>query len=128
MSSFGDFIALSEVCDETTANIIKREVSDGVIAPGYTPEALTLLKTKRNGAYAVLKIDPAYEPEAMERKQVFGVTFEQPRNTARIDGALLYQAAQGIHSGRREGHPVGHGLRSAGGLPCDRLQGGLDRR
>ena len=91
MSSFGDFIALSDVCDETTAKIVKREVSDGVIAPGYTPEALTLLKTKRNGAYAVLKIDPAYEPEAMERKQVFGVTFEQPRNTARIDGALLYQ-------------------------------------
>jgi len=91
MSSFGDFIALSDVCDETTANIIKREVSDGVIAPGYTPEALAILKTKRNGSYAVLQIDPAYEPEAMEKKQVFGVTFEQPRNTAQIDGALLRQ-------------------------------------
>lgn len=91
MSSFGDFIALSDVCDETTANIIKREVSDGVIAPGYTPEALAILRTKRNGSYAILRIDPGYEPEALERKQVFGVTFEQPRNTAKIDGTLLNQ-------------------------------------
>ncbi len=92
MSSFGDFIALSDICDATCAAIIKREVSDGVIAPGYTPEALELLKTKRNGSYAVLQIDPDYEPGETERKQVFGVTFEQPRNTAKIDGALLEQA------------------------------------
>lgn len=89
MSSFGDFIALSDVCDETTARIIKREVSDGMIAPGYTPEALALLKTKRNGSYAVIQIDPAYAPEGAETKQVFGVTFEQPRNTAVIDETLL---------------------------------------
>ena len=89
MSSFGDFIALSDVCDETTARIIKREVSDGIIAPGYTEEALAILKTKRNGSYAVVKIDPDYAPEGMETKQVFGVTFEQPRNTAKIDEALL---------------------------------------
>ena len=89
MSSFGDFIALSDVCDETTARIIKREVSDGIVAPGYTPEALALLKTKRNGNYAVIQIDPVYTPEGMEKKQVFGVTFEQPRNTAKIDFSLL---------------------------------------
>lgn len=89
MSSFGDFIALSDTCDATTASIIKREVSDGIIAPGYTPEALTILKTKRNGSYAVVKIDPDYAPEGMEQKQVFGVTFEQPRNTAKIDFSLL---------------------------------------
>lgn len=89
MSSFGDFIALSDGCDLTTARIIKREVSDGILAPGYTPEALELLKSKRNGNYAVLQVDEAYEPAAMERKQVFGVTFEQPRNTAKIDETLL---------------------------------------
>ncbi len=89
MSSFGDFIALSDTCDETTARIIKREVSDGIIAPGYTPEALALLKTKRNGNYAVIQIDPDYAPEGAETKQVFGVTFEQPRNTAKIDSSLL---------------------------------------
>ncbi|HWQ05726.1 MAG TPA: phosphoribosylaminoimidazolecarboxamide formyltransferase [Feifaniaceae bacterium] len=89
MSSFGDFIALSDCCDATTATIIKREVSDGVIAPGYTPEALAILKTKRNGNYAVIQIDEAYEPAPMEKKQVFGVTFEQPRNAAVIDRSLL---------------------------------------
>lgn len=89
MSSFGDFIALSDVCDATTANIIKREVSDGILAPGYTEEALEILKTKRNGNYAVIQIDESYAPEGMEHKQVFGVTFEQPRNTATIDSALL---------------------------------------
>ena len=89
MSSFGDFIALSDVCDETTARIIKREVSDGIIAPGYSPEALALLKTKRNGNYAVIQIDPRYAPEGAETKQVFGVTFEQPRNLANIDFSLL---------------------------------------
>ncbi|NLI54327.1 MAG: phosphoribosylaminoimidazolecarboxamide formyltransferase [Clostridiales bacterium] len=92
MSSFGDFIALSDVCDAPCAAIIKREVSDGVIAPGYTPEALDLLRTKRNGTYGVIRIDPAYEPEETERKQVFGVTFEQPRNAAKIDASLLEQS------------------------------------
>ncbi|MDP3448331.1 MAG: phosphoribosylaminoimidazolecarboxamide formyltransferase [Eubacteriales bacterium] len=89
MSSFGDFIALSDICDETTARIIKREVSDGIIAPGYTPEALEILKTKRNGSYAVIRIDANYAPAGAEKKQVFGVTFEQPRNTAKIDFSLL---------------------------------------
>jgi phosphoribosylaminoimidazolecarboxamide formyltransferase/IMP cyclohydrolase/phosphoribosylaminoimidazolecarboxamide formyltransferase len=96
MSSFGDFIALSDVCDETTARIIKREVSDGIIAPGYTQEALALLKTKRNGSYAVIQIDPNYAPEGAENKQVFGVTFEQPRNTAKIDSALLQNPVTAI--------------------------------
>ncbi len=89
MSSFGDFIALSDVCDATTASIIKREVSDGVIAPGYTKEALEILKTKRKGTYGVLRIDESYEPAVMESKQVFGVTFEQPRNAAEIGMELL---------------------------------------
>lgn len=89
MSSFGDWIALSDVCDKTTALIIKREVSDGVIAPGYTDEALEILKTKRNGTYNIVKIDPDYVPAEIERKQVFGITFEQGRNNFRIDEALL---------------------------------------
>ena len=89
MSSFGDWIALSDPCDLTTARIIKREVSDGVIAPGYEPEALELLKSKRNGNYNVVAVDPAYRPAAIERKQVFGVTFEQGHNDVVIDDALL---------------------------------------
>ncbi|MBR2784055.1 MAG: phosphoribosylaminoimidazolecarboxamide formyltransferase [Firmicutes bacterium] len=89
MSSFGDWIALSGVCDLTTARIIKREVSDGIIAPGYEPEALELLKSKRNGNYNVVAIDPAYKPAAIERKQVFGVTFEQGHNDVEITDALL---------------------------------------
>jgi AICAR transformylase/IMP cyclohydrolase PurH len=89
MSSFGDWIALSEVCDEVTASIIKREVSDGIIAPGYTPEALAILRSKRNGSYNIVKMDPAFVPDQIERKQVFGITFEQRRNDFRIDGALL---------------------------------------
>ncbi len=89
MSSFGDWIALSDVCDEVTARIIKREVSDGIIAPGYTPEALELLRSKRRGTYNILQIDPIYEPEPIERKQVFGITFEQRRNDVVIDDALL---------------------------------------
>ena len=80
MSSYGDFIALSDTCDEATALLIKREVSDGVIAPDYTPEALQILREKRKGTYNVIKIDPAYKPAPIERKQVFGVTFEQGRN------------------------------------------------
>ena len=89
MSSFGDFISLSDVCDADTARIIKREVSDGVIAPGYTDEALEILKSKKNGNYNVIAIDPDYVPAAAEKKQVFGITFEQGRNELRVDRALL---------------------------------------
>ncbi|MBR0173328.1 MAG: phosphoribosylaminoimidazolecarboxamide formyltransferase [Lachnospiraceae bacterium] len=89
MSSFGDFIALSDTCDEETAMLIKPEVSDGVIAPGYTDKALAILKEKKKGAYCVLQIDPAYRPAEIERKQVFGVTFEQGHNNFKIDRALL---------------------------------------
>lgn len=89
MSSFGDFIALSDVCDEDTARLIKPEVSDGVIAPGYTPEALELLKAKKKGNYNIIQIDPSYVPAPIERKQVYGITFEQGRNELDIDGGLL---------------------------------------
>ena len=89
MSSFGDFIALSDVCDAVTATIIKREVSDGIIAPGYTDEALEILKSKRKGSYNIIKIDPEYVPDETEIKQVFGITFEQKRNNFRIDRELL---------------------------------------
>ncbi len=89
MCSFGDWVALSDECDAMTASLIKREVSDGVIAPGYTPEALEILKTKRKGGYNVVKIDPAYVPAVQEKKQVFGVTFEQGRNNFKIDRDLL---------------------------------------
>ena len=85
MSSFGDFISLSDVCDKSTALVIKREVSDGVIAPGYTDEALEILKQKKNGNYCVIEIDPDYEPAPIERKDVFGITFEQGRNELVID-------------------------------------------
>ena len=84
MSSFGDFISLSDVCDKSTALVIKREVSDGVIAPGYTDEALEILKQKKNGNYCIIKIDENYRPEAIERRQVFGITFEQGRNELTI--------------------------------------------
>ena len=86
MSSFGDFISLSDVCDKETALVIKREVSDGVIAPGYTEEALAILKEKKNGNYNVIQIDPSYVPKPVERKEVFGITFEQGRNELVIDG------------------------------------------
>ena len=89
LCSFGDFVALSDICDETTANIIKREVSDGVIAPGYTDKALELLKSKRKGSYNIIKIDPEYRPAEAEKKQVFGITFEQKRNDVRIDDSAL---------------------------------------
>ena len=89
LCSFGDFIALSDICDETTANIIKREVSDGVIAPGYTDKALELLKSKRKSSYNIIKIDPEYRPAETEKKQVFGITFEQKRNDVRIDDSAL---------------------------------------
>lgn len=89
MCSFGDWVALSDVCDVTTALMIKREVSDGIIAPGYEPEALEILKSKKKGAYTVLQIDPDYVPEIIERKTVYGITFEQGRNNFKIDHALL---------------------------------------
>lgn len=89
MCSFGDWVALSDVCDVTTAKLIKREVSDGVIAPGYEPEALEILRIKRKGNYNIVRIDPSYVPEATERKQVFGITFEQGRNNFKIDRELL---------------------------------------
>lgn len=89
MSSFGDWIALSDICDATTAKLIAREVSDGIIAPGYTDEALQILKTKRKGNYNIVQIDEQYEPEEIERKQVFGITFEQGRNNFTIDASLL---------------------------------------
>ena len=89
LCSFGDFIALSDVCDEVTARIIAREVSDGVIAPGYSDEALEILKQKKKGAYNVIAIDPDYEPEAQERRQVYGISFEQGHNDIRIDENLL---------------------------------------
>ena len=89
MSSFGDWIALSDVCDATTAKLIKREVSDGIIAPGYTEEALEILSSKRKGNYNIVKIDPNFLPDAVERKQVYGITFEQGRNNFKIDKELL---------------------------------------
>lgn len=91
MSSYGDFIALSDTCDEATALIIKREVSDGVIAPDYTPEALAILKDKRKGTYNVIKIDPAYKPEPIETKQCFGITFEQGRNEINLADDALFE-------------------------------------
>lgn len=89
MSSFGDFISLSDVCDVSTANMIKREVSDGVIAPGYEPEALEILKAKKKGNYNVIEIDPSYKPAPIEHKEVFGITFEQGRNELVIDDDFL---------------------------------------
>ena len=89
MSSYGDFIALSDVCDVSAAKIIKKEFSDGIIAPGYEPEALELLKEKKKGAYTIIKIDPSYRPQPVEHKDVFGITFEQGRNEVKIDSSLL---------------------------------------
>ena len=90
MSSYGDFVALSDTCDAATATLIKREVSDGIIAPDYTPEAIEILKTKRKGTYNVIKIDPTYVPEEIERKQVFGITFEQGRNNVKLNDPALF--------------------------------------
>ena len=91
MCSYGDFCALSDTCDEATAKLIKREVSDGVIAPDYTPEALEILKSKRKGTYCVIKIDPNYVPDPIEHKQVFGITFEQGRNNVDLDDPKLFE-------------------------------------
>ena len=90
MSSYGDFIALSDTCDEATALLIKPEVSDGVIAPGFTPEALAILRDKRKGTYNIIQIDPHYQPAPIERKQVFGITFEQGRNEVALDDPSLF--------------------------------------
>ncbi len=89
MSSYGDWVALSDPCDKETATLLAREVSDGIIAPGYTDEALAILKTKRKGSYNVVKIDPSYLPAPVEHKDVFGITFEQGRNNSKIDASLL---------------------------------------
>ena len=91
MSSYGDFVALSDTCDAVTATLLKREVSDGVIAPDFTPEAIEILKAKRKGTYNVIKIDPSYVPEPIERKQVFGITFEQGRNEIKLDDPALFE-------------------------------------
>ena len=91
MCSYGDFVALSDVCDAATATLIKREVSDGVIAPGYTDEALEILKDKRKGTYNVIKIDPNYVPQPIEHNQVFGITFEQGRNEIKLDDPALFE-------------------------------------
>ena len=91
MCSYGDFVALSDTCDAATAKLIKREVSDGVIAPDYTPEAIDILRAKRKGTYNVIKIDPAYVPAPIEHKQVFGITFEQGRNEIRLDDPTLFK-------------------------------------
>lgn len=90
MCSYGDFVALSDICDAATATLIKREVSDGVIAPGYTPEAIEILKAKRKGTYNVIRMDPDYRPDPVERKQVFGITFEQGRNEVKLDDPALF--------------------------------------
>ena len=91
MSSYGDFVALSDTCDAVTAKLIKREVSDGVIAPDYTDEAIEILKAKRKGTYNVIKIDPTYVPAPIEHKEVFGITFEQGRNEIRLDDPALFE-------------------------------------
>ena len=98
MSSYGDWAALSDICDSDTARMIKKEVSDGVIAPGYTEEALTILKQKKNGNYNVVQIDPDYVPEEIETKQVFGITFEQGRNNIRIDETLFENIVTDNHN------------------------------
>ncbi len=91
MSSYGDFVALSDTCDAVTATLLKREVSDGVIAPDFTPKAMEILRAKRKGTYNVIKIDPDYVPEPIERKQVFGITFEQGRNNIELDSPTLFE-------------------------------------
>mgnify|MGYP004538631505 CR=1 FL=1 len=91
MSSYGDFVALSDTCDAATATLLKREVSDGVIAPDFTEEALEILRAKRKGTYNVIKIDPTYKPAPIERKQVFGITFEQGRNEVKLDDPKLFE-------------------------------------
>ena len=149
MSSFGDFVALSDVCDAATAGLIRHEVSDGVIAPGYTPEALELLQQKKKGNYNIIQIDPAYEPEKIERKQVFGITFEQGRNELDVNGDLLSNIVtknKNIPEDKlrdikvalitlkytqsnsvcyvKNGQAIGHGAGQQSRIHCTRLAGG----
>ena len=127
MSSYGDFIALSDTCDEETARIINREVSDGVIAPDYTPEALEILRNKRKGTYNVIKIDPAYRPAPIEHKDVFGVTFEQGRNELKIDESLLKEMPTATQSNSvcyaKDGQAIGIGAGQQSRIHCTRLAG-----
>ena len=103
MSSYGDFIALSDTCDEATALLIKREVSDGIIAPGYSDEALQILRDKRKGTYNIIQIDPNYTPAPIERKQVFGITFEQGRNEVKLDDPALFENVPTVNKDFPEG-------------------------
>ena len=119
MSSFGDFIALSDICDKDTAALIKREVSDGVVAPGYTDEALELLKQKKNGNYCVIRIDPDYVPAPIETKDVFGVTFEQGRNELKT---LKYTQSNSVCY-VKDGQAIGIGAGQQSRIHCTRLAG-----
>ena len=128
MSSYGDFIALSDVCDVSTANMIKREVSDGVIAPGYEPEALEILKSKKRGNYNVIQIDPAYVPAPIEKKQVFGITFEQGRNELNIDDKLFDNIVTKYTQSNsvcyvKDGQAIGIGAGQQSRIHCTRLAG-----
>ena len=126
MSSYGDFIALSDVCDAETAAFIHREVSDGIIAPGYTDEALEILKSKRKGTYNIIRIDPEYKPAPIEHKDVFGITFEQGRNEIKLDGDDLFahiptQNKDFPAEARRDLIGIGAGQQSR--IHCTRLAG-----
>ena len=123
MSSFGDFIALSDVCDKATALLIKKEVSDGVIAPGYTDEALEILKAKKKGNYNIIKIDENYKPAEIERKQVFGVTFEQGRNELDINDELLGNTQSNSVCYVKDGQAIGIGAGQQSRIHCTRLAG-----
>ena len=119
MSSFGDFISLSDVCDVDTARLIKREVSDGVIAPGYEPEALELLKQKKKGNYNIIQIDPDYVPAPLEHKEVFGITFEQGRNELNIDKDFFSNVVTDV----KDGQAIGIGAGQQSRIHCTRLAG-----
>ena len=121
MSSFGDFISLSDVCDVATAKLIKREVSDGVIAPGYEPEALEMLKAKKKGNYNVIQIDPSYRPAPVEHKEVFGITFEQGRNELVIDKEMLNKSNSVCYA--KGGQAIGIGAGQQSRIHCTRLAG-----
>ena len=134
MCSYGDFVALSDTCDAATATLIKREVSDGVIAPGYTPEAIEILKSKRKGTYNVIQINPGYKPAPLERKQVFGITFEQGRNEVRLDDpeakrdlivaliTLKYTQSNSVCY-VKDGQAIGIGAGQQSRVHCTRLAG-----
>ena len=120
MSSFGDFISLSDVCDVATAKLIQHEVSDGIIAPGYEDEALEILKSKKKGNYNIIKIDPSYKPEPIERKQVYGVTFEQGRNEFVINEELLGNV---VTENKEISQAIGIGAGQQSRIHCTRLAG-----